>query len=39
MHPIDLMHISERQLQDLRDDADHRRLARFARLARRRSSG
>lgn len=28
MHPTDLMHVSERRLQDLRDDADHRRLAR-----------
>ena len=39
MHPTDLMHISERHLQELRDDADHRRLARFARRAGRRSSG
>ena len=39
MHPTDLMHVSERQLQDLRDDADHRRLARLARRINRRPSG
>lgn len=31
MHPTDLFHISERHLEELRRDADHRRLLRLAR--------
>ena len=31
MHPIDLYHVSERQLDELRQDADHRRLLRLVR--------
>ena len=31
MHPIDLYHVSERHLEELRRDADHRRLLRCAR--------
>jgi hypothetical protein len=39
IHPTDLIHITERRTHDLIEAADHRRLARFARRANRRSSG
>ena len=39
MHPLDLYHITERHLDELRQDADHRRLARLARRNGRSASG
>lgn len=39
VHPIDLIHITERRTHDLIEAADHRRLARLARRTGRRPSG
>jgi hypothetical protein len=38
MHPLELIHATERHLDDLRHDADHRRLLKLARGAGRASA-